>query len=283
MSLAQQLSESAHTPELPPAESQLRRWYRAFLSSLGIPFFWLGKFCSPLLRKLQTPERHEQGLVLILPGVEGESFLNQSVAWGLADAGVPSALVVDDWTTGTPLLYLYHLRGWSRNKRQAQRIAERIVDYQNSYPGRPVDLIGHSGGGALVLLVLEALPPDRRVTSAVLLDASISCTYDLTRALPHTVQGIDNFHSRFDCLFLGFGTLLLGTMDGQYQISAGCCGFVPPAQPSETTARLYASSLHEHPFRWKMARSGHLGGHLGCVNRLFAAEWIAPLLKASRG
>ena len=56
----------------------------------------------------------------------------------LADGGVEAAIEIHDWTTGVILLLLYHLRGWKRNLRQVDRLVRRIVEYRQTYPGRPI-------------------------------------------------------------------------------------------------------------------------------------------------
>jgi pimeloyl-ACP methyl ester carboxylesterase len=164
----------------------------------------------------------------VLPGIEGQSFINQSIAQGLADGGVEAAIEIYDWTTGIILLFLYHLRGWRRNVKQAERLARRIVDYRTTYPGRPIYLIGHSGGGALSVLTLERLPPGTTVTGAVLLNAALSPRYDLTSALSHVETKIWNFRSIFDLFFVGIGTVLAGTVDGRHACDAGRFSFGRP-------------------------------------------------------
>src|SRR5260221_4327757 len=139
---------------------------RGCLSILGVLLHPLGRFCGGLLNDLRTPERLEKGLVLVLPGIEGQSLLNHGIARGLADGGVISAIEIFDWTTGVILLFLYHLRGSRRHKAQAEKIARRVVEYQRNYPGRPVHLVGHSGGGAMAGLALEHLPAEVKVASA---------------------------------------------------------------------------------------------------------------------
>ena len=153
---------------------RIGRFFRGCLSIVGVLIHPLGRFTGRFLDDLQTPARRERGLVLVLPGIEGESCINHSIARGLADGGVTSAIEVFDWTTGVILLFLYHLRGWRRNVAQAKRIARRIAEYRKAYPGRPVHVVGHSGGGAMTVLVLERLPADTTVTSAVLLQAAVS-------------------------------------------------------------------------------------------------------------
>jgi pimeloyl-ACP methyl ester carboxylesterase len=230
------------------------------------------------LNDLRTPERLNRGLVLVLPGIEGENSLSQSIALGLADGGVHSAVEFHDWTTGISLLFLYHLRGWRRNVAQAERLVDRIVKYRREYPGRSVHVIGYSGGAALAVLTLERLPPATDVTSAVLLHGAVSPGYDLSQALQHAERGIWNFRSLLDVFFVGLGTCLFGTSDGRHTPSAGMIGFRPPADLSLEGREFYDRKLHDVRFCPSMIGSFNLGGHFGPVNRVFVAERIAPLL-----
>lgn len=256
----------------------LPRWLRGALCTVAVPIGWVGRLFGRFLRNFRTPERYDRGLVIVLPGIESESFLNHGIVWGLSDGGWTGAIEIDDWTTTCALFFVYHLRTWKRNLRQAQRIAQRIVDYQNQFPGRPVHLIGHSGGGALAILTLEALPDDRRVTSAILLAPALSPRYPLTTALRRTERGIWNFWSPLDVIFCGAGTLLLGTIDSRWQPSSGIVGFWEPAGLSDAEREIYREKLHQRRYSSGMAGSFHLGGHFGCVNRVFVEDWIAPLL-----
>ena len=260
------------------SQRRLPRWMRGSLSTLGTLVPWGGRFCGSLLRQFRTPEREAEGLVIVLPGIESESFLNHSVAWGLSDGGWPGAIEVDDWTTTCTLFFVYHLRGWQRNLRQAQRIAARIVAYQDQHPGRPVHLIGHSGGGALAVLILEALPAERRITTCILLGPAIAPGYPLTKALSKVERGLWNFKSPLDWFFLGAGTLLLGTIDGRLSRSAGMIGFREPPGLSAAEQHLYREKLHEQPYLLSMSRTFNLGGHFGYTNRAFVETWIAPIV-----
>lgn len=244
--------------------SRLRRFGRGCASTATGLVFPLGKFWP---NSSCGPERLEHGLTLILPGVEGAGFFNVNIAKGLIDGGVKSAVEVYDWTTGWALLGIYHLRAKKRHRREAKVIAERIVNYQQEYPGRPVHLIGYSGGGGVALYAIEALPPGVLVNSAVLLAPAVSSQYDLTAALKHTSSGIVNFYSPFDVVFLGFITGLFGNIDGRHGISSGCSGF-----------RATHSKLSQRKFERSMLRQFHYGGHFGWLNRVFAAEQIAPLV-----
>ena len=258
---------------------RVERFTRGCLSILGVLLHPLGRFTGRLLDHLRTAERLDRGLVLVLPGVEGESFLNHSIVRGLADGGVQAAIEIFDWTTGVILLFPYHLRGWRRNLACADCLANRIVEYRKACPGRPVHLVGHSGGGALSILTLERLPAGTTVTSAVLLQPAISPGHDLSAVLAKTENGIWNFCSVFDVFFDGIGTILAGTMDGRHSPAAGMIGFRPAVDLDKPGKELYARQLHQVPFRPEMCSAFHFGGHMGATNRVFVAERIAPLLQ----
>ncbi len=106
---------------------------------------------------------------------------------------------------------------------------------------------------------------------------AVSPSYDLGRALAHVELGIWNFYSSFDLLFLGVGTLILGTMDGRHVLAAGARGFTSGQRADD------GNGLRQQPYVAKMLRSWNYGGHFGCTNRVFVAEWLAPLLRIDEG
>ncbi len=246
--------------------------------TLTIPF---GRWCCGRIDRLNTEERVERGLVILLPGIQGKSNIESSIARGLDDAGIEMAIEIYDWTTGCWLLFPYHLRALSRNRRKAANLADRVREYRNQFPGRPVHIIGHSGGAGLALLAMEAMPIGEKVTSLILLAAAVSPTWDLGPALEHVEFGIWNFCSWFDLLHLGVGTLIVGTIDGRHVLAAGARGFDADAVPRQRIDD--GNRLRQQPYVAKMLRSWNCGGHFGCTNRVFVAEWLAPLLRIDEG
>jgi pimeloyl-ACP methyl ester carboxylesterase len=234
--------------------------------------------CGRTSRSLRTEGRYDKGLVIVLPGIEGQSTWNRNIAKGLARGGVESAIEIYDWTTGTVLLFAVNLRALERNKAEARRVAERIMDYQDRYPGRPVHLFGHSGGGGEAVLILEALPPKRKISAAFLLAAAIGPEYDLRRALRRTEYGIYNFYSPYDIGFLKAGTTMMGTIDGRHTSAAGNRGFKIPWGMDSEGRRLYGEKLHQQIWIRKMRNSGHRGGHFGWADPRFVADWLAPIV-----
>jgi pimeloyl-ACP methyl ester carboxylesterase len=231
--------------------------------------------CS--IRDLQTPERMERGLVIILPGIEGRSRLNLNLARGLDEGGVKTGIEIFDWGSALPGGMLINLADYERNRRVAEKLKVRILRYRRRYPGRPIHLVGHSAGGGLALMATEALPRDVRLTSVILLAPAVSPKYDLHRALRRTRFGIFNHYSERDRAYLMLGTSLFGTVDRHYGPSAGAVGFERSAF-SGPDGEGSASRLHQIRWRPRMRRYGHDGGHTGWTNRRFVSHYLAPLI-----
>jgi pimeloyl-ACP methyl ester carboxylesterase len=210
--------------------------------------------------------------------VEGTGPLNWSVVQGILDAADHQAVRLIDWTTGFWPFFSFHLRAARRNRRKARQIARMVTEYQDAYPGRPVYLVGHSGGAALAVWVLEALPAERAITRAVLLGVALSPTYPLAPALARAGRGIWSFFSPLDLLFLSVGTALFGTFDGRHSVSAGCGGFATPPDLNHHDRVLDRDRLHQLRYHAGMLDRFHPGGHFGWANRVFVSETVAPLL-----
>ncbi|WP_459557123.1 alpha/beta fold hydrolase [Lacunimicrobium album] len=213
-----------------------------------------------------SEERLDKGLIVIMPGIEGKGVLNRSVAMGLLDAGVPEAITMHDWTSGKRVGPVNLLRT-KRNKAQAQVLVDRIIKYQDEYPGRPVTLIGHSGGGGMTMMTLELLPAGRQIRTAILLAPAVSPGYDFAPIWDKVSHHIHHFYCVTDMFFLGIGTAVFGTMDRRFTVSAGAIGF-----------RHRNDKLIQHPFRMEMFKSWNLAGHFGCTNRAFVRQYLAPLI-----
>ena len=265
-----------------PGVGTPQRCWRGIRSTLEMLVLGVAVVLGWLLKSFRTRERLEHGLVLVLPGIEGQSCLNHNIVRGLGDAGVPGCIRIFDWTTRLIVLFLVHLRWRKLHQRGVQNLIQQIRDYRRDYPGRPIYLIGHSGGAAILVLALQELPEDCQVDRAILLAGALSADFNLAPALRRVKRGIWSFHSSLDLFYLGLGTLVFGTLDGPRVVSGGCHGFRLPPNASEEDKALYAERLHQVPFSRKMIPSFNLGGHLGCTNRVFVAEWVAPLIDISR-
>ncbi len=221
-----------------------------------------------------APDRIDKGLVIVLPGIEGRSPLNEDICRGLSDGGVDCAIELMDWTSWAGPLY--DQRAQDRNRRKASEIAALILNYKQTHPGTPVTLVGQSGGGAMAIWTAEALPPDCMVDGIILLAASLSPNYDLELALVKTRRGIVSFHSSKDWLLLGFGTTVVGTMDGEHSSSAGKVGFeIPLAVPAY-------KKLYQIPWSQEMASTGYTGRHMNSGAKEFVVEYVVPFVRAPK-
>lgn len=225
------------------------------------------------------PERLDRGYTLVLPGIWGSAPLDHGIVKGLADANVPSTIELYDWTEG-PLLLVYNLRAIAHNRIEATKIAGKIVTYQDRFPGRPVNLIGYSGGAGVAVMALESLPPGRRVSSAILLAPALAPDYDLRPALAHTQRGIRSFHSPADAALLMAVTAAVGTMEGRHTLAAGAVGFSVPSGVAEDQREQYRAQVSQQSYSLDMLASGHPGGHFGWTSRAFIAQYVAPLVAA---
>ncbi len=227
--------------------------------------------CSPTNDEYVTPPRLERGLVVILPGVEGEGFNSYAIRSGLLRAGVGSALPIYSWGRPVPLAGpLINQMDFIGNRLAGRRIADMIGNYQDSHPDRPVYLVGHSGGGGVAVFAVEALADGRKVDGIVLLSASISKGYDLTKVLSRCRNGIVNFHSSKDVGLLGVGTTVFGNVDGVHGPSAGLNGF--DSNPV---------GLVQVPWTEDMASVGHHGGHMDSAGARFVRAYVADYVQGS--
>ncbi len=223
--------------------------------------------------------RLDKGLILILPGIEGESQLNHMIADGLKDAGVPDAIDIYDWT-GTRFFIIGNTMRYERNLQQASLVGARLAEYMRTHPGRPVHLIGHSGGGGLAVMVLEQMSRKRPITAAILLAPALSPDHNLAAAMERTKYGIYNFWSAGDFAFLGIGTTTFGNMDREHGPAAGMVGFRRPDILTKADAKLYDTKLHQIRWRFGMLKEGQLPGHISWANPWFVKDWLGKIILA---
>lgn len=250
---------------------------RAVHLALALAALTVVSGCSTPSR-LRTRDRYATGVVYVLPGIEGKSIFNRNVALGLDRGGVQSAIEVYDWTTGIPGAFLANLTFYERNQRQAERLARRITTRLRRDPQCAVHLIGHSAGGGVVVMTLEALPSDVKVDSAILLAPALSPDYDLSRALRHTRHGIYNMYSPLDVGFLGVGTTVFGSVDRDRGPSAGVVGFEKPERIGQDDQRLYDELLHQVKWTPRLLEYGANGTHTGWASKEFARSYLAPII-----
>lgn len=157
---------------------------------------------------------------------------------------------------------------------RADRLAELVRKQKELRPNIPVTMVAHSAGSAVVIAAAERLPPNS-VERIVLLSPSLSESYDVSRAMEATSDGIDVFVSEKDWLWLGVLVRMLGTPDDPYASrAAGRHGFV--------TARGDASKLRLHRWTPEENKLGHDGGHFGGYQPDFLRRRVFPLLRGGK-
>ncbi|MCE5277906.1 MAG: alpha/beta fold hydrolase [Planctomycetaceae bacterium] len=225
-----------------------------------------------------TAGRLENGLVLILPGIEGESGLNHDIRNGLVAGGVDCAVSIRSWgrILPPPFGMLASQVDVIGNRLVARSIAKDVAEYQDKHPGKPVYIIGHSGGGGIAVFVAENMPDGHKVDGLILLSASISSAYDVTKALENTRRGIVNLYNKGDGMLLGVGTTLFGNVDGIRGPSAGLLSFdAPPEKASPSKHEAY-KRLYQVQVTQEMSLGG--SSHTSSTEPGFVSLYIAPWL-----
>lgn len=220
-----------------------------------------------------TPDRLEKGLVIVLPGIEGKGALSRDIRDGLVAAGVDQALKMRSWGL-IPLLKQMDIIG---SRLAGMDIAKEIVAYQDKYPGRPVYVVGHSGGGGIAVFVAEEMPEGRQVDGLILLSASISSAYNLTKALKNCKNGIVNFYDRSDGGLLGLGMILAGGIAGIHGPAAGLIGFDKPRENASDEKKLAYEKLFSMEITGDMTM-GNSSAHFGTARvdfvTIYVAQWV---------
>ncbi|NOX58703.1 MAG: hypothetical protein GXP29_07585 [Planctomycetes bacterium] len=229
--------------------------------------------CSSSKRDLQAEQR--AGLIWMFPGVEGGPLALTEARRAFRDAGVMSKVQTHEY--GRPFGLLANLMSYESNLVAAEGVAGQIAEYRIKHPQAPIDLVGYSGGGAMAIMVAEALPADVRLRNVVLCQAAISQNYNLSKTLRHTDGKLVNLHATNDWLMLGIGTSVFGTMDRQYESAAGKDGFVLPLVLDDPAL---AEHFEQHKWTPDMILIGHGGMHAGILtygwNRNTVAPWLVP-------
>ncbi len=188
--------------------------------------------------------------------------------------GYPFDIVLAHWSHGTGRILADQL-DYPHVRDEGANLAMLVQTYRAAQPDRPLFLVGHSAGAAVVLAALENLPPGV-VERAVLLAPAVSDGYDVRRALCAVKQDIHVFYSSRDTLFLGTTTALLGTADRRRGPASGVVGFRPaPNEVDPCTLK----KLIQHPWQSTDRRLGNNGGHFGAYQPDFMRLHILPLLQ----
>lgn len=245
------------------------------MSRLSIGSVILFIACGCTNPRTDAGDAPDDGLVILLPGVEGNRWQFTGCVAGLRDAGIRQRIEIIPWGT-PPFSSLSNLQDYPANLKRAQRNAERIAEYRHASPGAPVTLLGYSGGGGLAVLTVEALPEGVTIDRLILVGAALSPDYDLTRSLSRCDDALINFYSGNDWITLGWGTRTFGTIDRKNTDSAGRVGFL-----DADGKLLRAEKLKQIEWVDGWREFGHWGGHVGWLARGWAREVLSKQIAAA--
>ena len=230
-------------------------------------------FLGPLPPR--PPHQPPSALVLVADGIAGLNFCSTSLQYAASWAGLDHHVQLVPWGHGFGR-WFQDLTDTRRHAEQSALVAQTVREFRSQHPQTPVFLVGKSGGSGIMIRALEQLP-DAQVHSAILLASALSPRYDLTPALRNVAHQIVSFYSPIDFILLGIGTTLFGSIDRRHTPSAGLIGFTPP----DTADPAAYSRLRQIPWSLAMARTGHLGGHVGPDTPWFLRTHVVPLLSVT--
>jgi pimeloyl-ACP methyl ester carboxylesterase len=259
----------------------MSRAFRALAILVGLMLLSGCGLRGPLAveRQAALPLPGSSGVVFTSDGAGGFDGTTRTVRAALRAEGMSLEVRRVEWSHGYPRIASDHL-SWANIQEQARCLAAEVQAWRNRFPDRPVYLLGHSTGCAVLLEATQSLPSGS-VERIVLLAPAVACQYDLRPALCCARRGIDVFYSRRDWVALGIGTGLFGTADRRWSAAAGRVGFCP-VLGGFSDITLYAN-LRQYPWEPSQSSVGHDGGHYGAYKPGFLRASILPLLRPVRG
>jgi pimeloyl-ACP methyl ester carboxylesterase len=225
------------------------------------------------------PPETPRGIVLVVDGAGGSPAASQAIASAVKKSQLPLFVRSYDWSHG-PGLAVVDVTDVDHAQCESRRFAALMTSYRDKFPNTPITVVAYSAGTHVALEATQWLQPDS-LDRLVLLAPAVAADYALRPALV-AARHIDAFSSRRDGIYLGLGTTILGTVDGQRGVPpAGRVGFdPPPLRPEE--AHL-ANRLHQHPWDPSIAWTGNNGSHDGTLRPKYVRAYVLPLLLPGRG
>jgi pimeloyl-ACP methyl ester carboxylesterase len=209
------------------------------------------------------------GLVLLVPGAGGDGSWYAGIDQGLRDAGEMRTIDSLSWGIPGPG-FLANFNNKTVHASAEKKLAEFLIAYRKQHPTAPLHLIAHSAGCGVTLGALSQLNGSVQVDGVVLLQPSVSPTFDLNPALQSVSGSVNVFYSSGDTTFLKWRVSTFGTYDGIKTPAAGHVGFASP--PDRVT---------QHAWSEDDQKLNHDGSHFGPTARTFVRERIAPLCRVA--
>jgi pimeloyl-ACP methyl ester carboxylesterase len=221
-----------------------------------------------------NPPERPTALVLVADGAGNFCCASTSLAQVVGETHAPLRVQPFIWSHGY-LRILADQTGPQHNRTQGKRLAELVLLCKEQCPERPIYLVGHSAGAAVILNAADTLPPDS-IERIILLAPSVSHTRDLHGPLSAARLSVDVFYSKADRWYLGMAVTLLGTTDRHWNAAAGRVGFQPTIRcPAD--GPLY-EKLRQYPWDEQLSYTGHYGGHYGGYQPGFLKLCVLPLM-----
>lgn len=225
---------------------------------LAIPL-WVCVGCGP-----DFGPAAEYGIVFYSPGAGNVDFGDSGLREGLERAGFRGQVATNLWTVSFNPAIDQTLR--LNAKLGAAKLARWIEEYIDTYPGRPVHLVGLSAGTGVSIWALEKLDPAYKVDNVVLLASSLSHDYDVADALRRVRGKIYNYYSSNDAV-LAIPMKAFGTIDAKFLTDgAGEVGLHPPRGGDRIVN-----------IKWtpEFQRYGYYGGHTDGTAPRFVEAYLA--------
>lgn len=207
--------------------------------------------------------RAENGITFYCPGAGNMDFGDIGIRQGLESAGYEGQVAAVLWTS---LLGPGVDQRLGNARLGAVSLARSIEQYQDKYPGRPVNIIGLSAGTGVAIWALEDLKPGHSVENVVLLGSSLWHRYDVSKALRRINGKVYNYYSPKDPV-LATAMKVFGTIDGVFgQDGAGAVGLHSPGGAERIVN-----------IRWEPAfeRYGNYGNHTDGTRAPFVKAYIS--------
>lgn len=203
------------------------------------------------------------GFALMFPGVINTGWQFARTAESVRKMRPELSVRVHPW--GPAMLSIPNLLAEERNRASARHLAEDIATYRRHHPDAAIYLFGYSGGGGFAVFVVESLPDDVMIDRLMLMAPAISDTYPIEETvLPHVREFVVVYASKMDKQ-LGWGTRLVGNMDGE---TSGCAGY--------TGFECENAKLVQLHWRRGMLKQLHFGNHLSYLSPLWQSRYLMP-------
>jgi pimeloyl-ACP methyl ester carboxylesterase len=211
-------------------------------------------------------------VLFFVPGVAGDGGAYDGLIRGLRAAGVKQHIEVLAWGAPGPL-FVMNFQNDAIHRKAEAKLAGAMREWRKAHAGGRIDVLGHSAGCGVTLGAL-ALADSPAAGTVVLLNPSVSPTYDLSAPLAKVEGTLHLFYSDRDTFFLTWRTSTFWTYDNVKTKAAGNVGFDLTALPEGLRKKVV-----QHPREAWWADQGNDGSHLGTTAEEFATKTLGTLLR----